>query len=177
MIDTKQLAAIKGKDPVINTFTWESLRDAPQSVEEVYNAHAITHMSMGDTSKYVDKLRRNITSNRFSSVGAIVGPYGYGKTSTAIHVWREMQRKHGILSIPPFEWLKLSDILEAVTAWTEYKFSQGPRQHISELRQIYERHRDKSLEEVATDLGFSIEKAREAYAAGSINLGVTPARM
>jgi hypothetical protein len=177
MIDSSKLSQIKGKDPVINTFTWQGLKNAPQSVEEVYNAHAMTHMSLGDTSKYVDTLKRNITKNKYSSVGAIVGPYGYGKTSTAIHVWREMQEKHNILSVPPFEWLKLSDILEAVTAWVEYKYSQGPRQFIPELRAIYEQYRDRSLEEVATDLGLELDKAREAYEAGSINLGVTPARV
>lgn len=177
MIDSSKLSQIRGKDPVINTFTWQGLKNAPQSVEEVYNAHAMTHMSLGDTSKYLETLKRNVTRNKYSSVGAIVGPYGYGKTSTAIHVWREMQEVHGMLSVPPFEWLKLSDILEAVTAWVEYKLSQGPRQHIARLRAIYEEYRDKSLEEVADDLGLEIDKAREAYEAGSINLGVTPARV
>jgi KaiC/GvpD/RAD55 family RecA-like ATPase len=134
-------------------------------------------MSLGDTSKYVDILKRNITKNKYSSVGAIVGPYGYGKTSTAIHVWREMQERYNVLSIPPFEWLKLSDILEAVTAWVEYKFAQGPRQFIPYLRKTYEQYRDKSLEEVAANLGLNIDRAREAYEAGRINLGVTPAQV
>lgn len=177
MIDSKKLSEIRRKDPVINTFTWQSLKDAPQAVEERYNAHAVTHMSLGDTGKYLDTLTRNITKNKYSSVGAIVGPYGYGKTSTAIHVWRQMQEECGVLSVPPFEWLKLSDILEAVTAWVEYKFGQGPRAHIPELRAIYEQYRDRSLEDVATRLGLELERAREAYAAGSINLGVTPARV
>ena len=177
MIDINKLSPIKGKDPVINTFTWEGLKNAPQSVEEVYNAHAATHMSLGDTSKYVDTLKRNITKNKHCSVGAIVGHYGYGKTSTAIHIWREMQERHSVLSIPPFEWLKLSDILEAVTAWVEYKFNQGPRQSIPDLRQIYEQYRDKSLQEQAANLGLDIDKAREAYEAGVINLGVTPAQV
>ncbi|NLE45447.1 MAG: hypothetical protein GX620_12060 [Chloroflexi bacterium] len=175
MIDSSKLAEIRAKDPVINTFTWQSLKSAPKSVEEVYSAHALTHMSLGDTGKYVDTLARSITKNKFCSVGAIVGPYGYGKTSTAIHVWRELQQGHKILSVPPFEWLKLPDILEAVSAWVEYKFSQGPRQCIPALRAIYERYRDKSLEEVAADLGLGLAKAQEAYDSGSINLGVTPA--
>ena len=177
MIDSSKLSQIRSKDPVINTFTWQGLKDAPQSVEERYNAHATTHMSLGDTGKYLDTLKRNITKNKYSSVGAIVGPYGYGKTSTAIHIWREMQEKCGVLSVPPFEWLKLSDILEAVTAWVEYKFGQGPRQFIPDLRKIYEQYRDKSLQEVAADLGLDLERAREAYEVGSINLGVTPARV
>lgn len=177
MIDLNKLSPIKSKDPVINTFTWEGLRSAPQSVEELYSAHAVTHMSLGDTGKYVETLNRSVSVNKHCSVGAIVGPYGYGKTSTAIHVWREMQEKHNMLSIPPFEWLKLPDILEAVTGWVEYKLSQGPRQLIPNLRQIYEQYRAKALEEVAAELGLTVDRAREGYETGTINLDVTPPRV
>lgn len=177
MINPEKLSAIKGKDPVINTFTWEGLRDSPQSVEESYSAHAITHMSLGDTSKYVTRLKQKILKNKFSSIGAIVGPYGYGKTSTAIHIWKEMQDTHDVLSVPPFEWLKLSDIIEAVTAWINFKLNQSSPQFINDLNQIYQQYRDKSLEEVAKELGLSIKKAQSAYEAGRINLEIDPAHV
>jgi hypothetical protein len=177
MIEPEKLAAIKAKDPVINTFTWEGLRDTPQNVEEIYCAHAITHMSLGDTSNYVDTLKKNITKNKHCSVGAIVGPYGYGKTSTAIHVWKEMQDKSNILSVPPFEWIKLADIIEAVDAWVKYKFNKGPRQYEKDLADIYEVYHQKALEELAGGLGISIEKATDAYSSGTLNLEVSPARV
>jgi len=165
---------IKTKDPVINTYPWESLRKNPKVVEENYKAHAITHMSLGDTGHYISTLKRNVTKNKNSSIGAIIGPYGYGKTSTAIHIWQTSQEELGMLSIPPFEWYQLSDMIEAVTGWVQYQFEKGPRHLVKPLMEIYEKYRDKSLNEIASDLGMDIEKAQKAYDDGKLNLGIQP---
>ena len=174
MNDTNKFASIRAKDPVINTFPWESVKNSPKQVEENYRAHALTHMSLGDTAQYLDTLKRSVTKNKSSSVGAIIGPYGYGKTSTAIHIWKVAQDDLGMLCVPPFEWFKLSDIIEAVIGWVSYKFEHGSRNLVGKLVEIYERYRDRSLEEVAKDLNLSTDKAISAYEKGRINLGIHP---
>lgn len=174
MTETNRFSPIRTKDPVINTFPWEGLKQSPDIVEQNYKEHAITHMSLGDTGEYLKKLKRNVTENKKASIGAIVGPYGYGKTSTAIHIWRMCQEEYGILSVPPFEWYRLVDIIEAVYGWATYKFGQGPRHLIEPLTEIYERYRDRSIEEIAEQLDLDVNKALEAYEEGTINLGINP---
>lgn len=174
MSKESKFSSIRTKDPVINTFPWEGLKQSPKIVEQNYHDHAITHMSLGDTGNYLKKLNRNVTINKKSSIGAIVGPYGYGKTSTAIHVWQVCQEKYGMLSIPPFEWYQLVDIIEAVYGWAHYKINQGPRHLLDPLVRIYEKYRDRSIEEVADQLNLDLEKTKEAYENGTINLGINP---
>jgi hypothetical protein len=86
MLD-KRLAAIREKDAVIPTYSADVLITSPAIVEVVYSTHASTHMSMGDTSTFVEKLIHWTHHNKGCVIGTIVGRYGYGKTSTAVHLW------------------------------------------------------------------------------------------
>ena len=100
------LKKIKKLDPIIATFTAQELQANPDFVNEVYTDHAEMHMSLGDTSAYVDLMIRWATQNRGAVIGAISGEYGYGKTSIAIHLWNQAE-KANVISVPPFAWYSL----------------------------------------------------------------------
>ena len=81
MFRDSRLQKLREMDPVIGTYTARDLGNIPETVNQIYLEHAETHMSLGDTSKYLDSLIKWTTQNKGAVIGAISGEYGYGKTS------------------------------------------------------------------------------------------------
>ena len=90
MVDLR-LEKIREKDPIIATYTASEVETTPLVVYEKYTEHAMTHMSLGDTSMYLERLSTWALKNKGCVVGAIVGANGYGKTSTEIFLWYEFK--------------------------------------------------------------------------------------
>src|SRR3989442_2267878 len=109
-MDISKLYPILNKESILKTANARELGQAPQDVLERYRNYALTHVPLGDTTRQLKNLERVIVENKLWAVGAIVGPYGYGKTSTAVHLWNEL-RHQNILAIPPFVWVNLSELL------------------------------------------------------------------
>jgi flagellar biosynthesis GTPase FlhF len=99
-MDITKLRPILNKESILKTANARELGQAPQDVLERYTNYALTHVPLGDTTRQLKNLERVIIENKHCAVGAIVGPYGYGKTSTAVHLWNEL-REQKILAIPP----------------------------------------------------------------------------
>lgn len=168
-----RLTALREKDPVIGTYHADSLVQSPTTVEQTYSVHATTHMAMGDTSTFVDKLIHWTRYNRGCVVGAIAGPYGYGKTSTAVHLWRECEQ-HGVIAVPPFSWRRLEDIMAATHAWVEYRLGQIAPDQRGPLTALYERYQQQSLAKLAAETGVSHEGLHDLLQRGRLNLSVQP---
>src|SRR5207253_7747858 len=98
-MDTTKLRPILNKESILKTANARELGQAPQDVLERYTNYALTHVPLlGDTTRQLKNLERVIIENKHCAVGAIVGPHGYGKTSTAVHLWNEL-REQKILAI------------------------------------------------------------------------------
>lgn len=139
-MDIMKLRHIFNKESILKTANARELGQAPQDVLERYRNYALTHVPLGDTTKQLKNLARVLIENQHCAVGAIVGRYGYGKTSTAVHLWNEL-REQNILSIPPFLWANLSELMDAVYHWLKFEFSQGPKAFIEPLDTLYEGYR------------------------------------
>jgi len=87
----QNLEKIQRKDPVIHTFRPDELISNPEKVEDNYSIHAETHMAIGDTDKYYERLCKALTINKTTFVGAVVGDYGEGKTSFMIYLWHKCE--------------------------------------------------------------------------------------
>jgi len=83
------LKAIQRKDPIIATYNADSLLKDAASADNTYSWHAATHIPLGETSAYLESLERWTYVNKGCFVGAIVGSFGYGKSSTTVHLWHE----------------------------------------------------------------------------------------
>lgn len=110
-----------------------------------YQTYALTHVPLGDTTKQLKNLERVVAENKTCAVGTIVGPYGCGKTSTAVHLWNELRETH-ILSVPPFSWVNLQQLIDAVYHWVRFEFQQGPAKFVEPLDKLYERYAESDLE-------------------------------
>ena len=74
---------ILNKQEIISTVSSEDLITRPDEVQYDYQKHAYTHIPLGDTDAIVSKLLSQVNSGK-APVGAVVAPYGYGKTSTVV---------------------------------------------------------------------------------------------
>ena len=145
-MDITKLYPILNKESILKTANARELGQAPQDVLDRYQTYALTHIPMGNTTKQLKDLERVIVENKHCAVGAIVGPYGYGKTSTAVHLWNEL-RDQKFLAVPPFLWINLSELMDAVYYWLKFEFSQGPKEFVEPLEALYERYCQSHKEE------------------------------
>ena len=168
-----RLAPIREKDAVIATYNTESLLMSPEIIDATYTAHASTHISMGDTSVFAEKLIHWTRHNKGCVIGAIVGRYGFGKTSTAIHLWYECERNK-VIAVPPFSWFNLMDIIDATYAWVNYRLSQLAPDYCFALRAIYDRYRSQSLETLAKEEKTTIDVLKGLLERGRLKLETKP---
>lgn len=170
-MDIRKLAPILNKESILKTANARELGDNPEDVLERYRTYALTHIALGDTTKQLKDLERVIIDNKLCAVGAIVGPYGYGKTSTAIHLWNEL-REQKILAIPPFLWVNLSELMEAVYHWLRFEFSLGPKTFIEPLEDLYDRYRQSYKDEIFQKI--DPEYAQSLLDKGTLVLDIRP---
>jgi hypothetical protein len=180
----QDLEFILKKDPVIATFPVTDLRDKPEQVEQFYTTHAKTHLSLGDTAKHVDTIFKWVSGvNKGAFIGAVVGNYGEGKTSFLVHVWHESIRRR-VFAVPPFEWVRFGEILDAVAAWTQYILGQTHPNQAKKAQRVYEEFKEKDLDEtakvIAKNTGQDIDDIRTMLVAavnqgGKLLMEVSPA--
>jgi hypothetical protein len=170
-IDIKKLDPILYKESILKTANARELRQLPQDVLQRYNTYALTHIPLGDTARQLTNLERVITQNKMCAVGSIVGPYGYGKTSTAVHLWHELRERH-VLAIPPYLWLNLPEFLDAVYYWVRFEFELGPKAFIEPLENLYQSITSRSYNDYVSRLGE--DNVRELVEQGRLLLEIRP---
>jgi len=174
MAKDPRLERLRIKEDVIGTFTARELVSSPDFVNQRYLEHAETHMSLGGTSGYVELLLRWVKTNKGALVGAIAGEVGYGKTSTAIHLWQKCEQSR-VIAVPPFEWHRLQDIIDATWSWVRYRAGQIQPGAVSQIDHCYGQYREKSIQDFAEEEDITISKVQELLERKRINLNCHPA--
>ncbi|MCO5213639.1 MAG: hypothetical protein M9936_28400 [Caldilinea sp.] len=150
-MDISKLNPILNKESILKTANARELERAPQDVLMRYINYSHTHVPLGDTTRQLANLQRVITQNKTCAVGTIVGPYGYGKTSTAVHIWSELREKR-IMAVPPFQWNNLAQLIDAVYHWVRFEFEQGPKAFVSTLTQARDQYHGQRLSDLQREL-------------------------
>lgn len=133
---------ILSKKPVIHTRFAEQLITEPHDVESSYLQHYHTHVSLGDTDAFTQRLIKRVSASQ-TTRGAVVAPWGYGKTSTMIFAWKQCEQAK-LVAIPPFIFSSLQDVLSACYGWL--KFRLGDTYH-AELQEAYDRYAGSAFED------------------------------
>ncbi|RKY00161.1 hypothetical protein DRP77_11935 [Candidatus Poribacteria bacterium] len=147
--------AISSLQPVIDTVSAEDIISDPETVETRYKAYSRLFFPHEAVKRVEDKLIKEIKAGR-SVAGYISGEFGYGKTATAVYLWRRCLDA-GICSVPPFLFRSLSGMMDAVTGWVRNALEHRNRDLIPSLEELHERFRFRSHEEMAERI--SREKA------------------
>lgn len=174
------LRDILQKQAVVHTKFSEQLISEPQEVEYSYNLHVHTHVPLGDTDSFVKRVIDRVQHSK-TSKGAIIAPWGYGKTSTMVFAWKACEES-GILAVPPFACATLHDILDATYGWTRFRL--GRDRHV-ELDNIYHSYAQSAFAEqvktYARETGVAESDARAILDRlrkdGKLVLELTPVNM
>lgn len=153
------LRDILEKKQVVSTKFAEQLLSEPQEVEHAYLAHYHTHVPLGDTDDFVKRLTDK-TKQAKTPKGAIVAPWGYGKTSTLIFTWKACEDNH-LVAVPPFICSSLQDILTATYGWLRFRIGG---ELADELESVYNQYSRAAFEDhvksIAKRIGINEVDAR-----------------
>jgi hypothetical protein len=156
------LDLILKKDPVITTWPARSLCQTPERVEQDYLVHAKTHLSLGDTAKYVDTIFKWVGgTNKGTFIGAVLGEYGEGKTSFMVHVWAQ-SRDQRICTVPPFKWRAFEEIVDGVAGWVQYIMKDTHPRLARRVQRAHQRFRQQTTEELARTTARKTDKDYES---------------
>lgn len=168
------------KSEVVATASALDLRNRPESIETGYLRHVRTFVPMsrfadGGTLTVEDfekRIIKRVNEGR-APRGYIAAGYGYGKTSTALYLWRQAEEQ-GLLAVPPFQLEKLSHLIDGLYGWSRYRFSKRRPAAVARLDEAYAHVVNRSLESMAKQYGVPVDAAAQMLENGSLNLDAQP---
>jgi hypothetical protein len=169
------LKKILKKDPIIHTFRPDEFVKDPESIDDDYSLHAETHMSIGETQKYLERLITCVSKNKKAFVGGVVGDYGEGKTSIMVYLWKKCEEEK-IFAVPPYVWFNFQDHFRVIYSWSKYRIEKINKTLVQDLDAIYKNFREPTLgamtKEIAERTGANYEELlavmKEEYEKGKI---------
>ncbi len=130
------LSDIIAKEPIITTPSAQDLANSPEEWKNRFDFHVATYVVIPDIETRWNAILSNLKKKR-SATGLIYADTGYGKTSTAVSLWKSAE-KNEIVAVPPFTWNNLADMLTAAHRWICYRLSETRPDLIPDLE---EKHR------------------------------------
>lgn len=170
---------IRKSEGIISTFEARSLETEPETVEDDYRRYADTHVSLGDTGEFEEKVYEKVAAGDSPTKGYLYGKYGYGKTSTAVSIWNTLCENE-IIAVPPFTMDSFAATMRATYGWMRYEFENKAPGYVDELEEIHERYLQQELQAVAKqkedqhDLNFDklVEMFEEMEKGNNLDLSI-----
>jgi len=134
---------------IVNTSSAHRFRSQPGTIDSEYQEYARTHLVQPDIDRFIEELTGALADPDMekSVPGYIVGPYGFGKTSTAGKVWYVLEQEHDYIATPPIYFDELQSIVDAVYGWMSYRLQERP-DFLEELDRVYEAKATNNIEDV-----------------------------
>ncbi len=127
------LSDIISKEPIIATPSAQDLANSPEEWKNRFDFHVATYVAMPDIETRWNAILSNLKKKR-SATGLIYADTGYGKTSTAVSLWKSAEENE-IVAVPPFIWNSLADMLTATHGWVCYRLSETRPDLIPDLEE------------------------------------------
>ncbi len=157
------LEAILTKEEIVATQRPVDLLDRPEFVDSAYTRHVRSYIPLGrqtqteNNSQSVDNFEKRVIREVKEAAalrGYLTAEYGYGKTSTALYLWKRA-REANILAVPPFQMTRLPDLMTATYGWLRYELNRTrpTSSLLSEAEDLYTTFINRSAESVARQYG------------------------
>lgn len=152
------LDAILTKDEIVATQRPADLLDRPKMVESAYHEHVRSYIPLGrqaeeDGGQNVNSFEKRVIRDVKGAAalrGYITAEYGYGKTSTALYLWKRA-REANIVAVPPFQMTRLPDLMTATYGWLKYELerTRPGSEFVREASELYTTIIERSAETLA----------------------------
>jgi hypothetical protein len=161
------LDAILTKEEIVETQRPADLVDRAEMVDSTYTRHVRSYIPLGrqaqggDSNQSVSSFEKRVIREVKAAAalrGYITAEYGYGKTSTALYLWKQA-REANVLAVPPFKMTQLSDLITATYGWLSYELKRTRPQSalVQEAQSLYSTVIDRSAESLAKQ--YNIDRA------------------
>lgn len=170
------LDAVLNKNEIVSTHIAQDMIDHPELVEDGYRRHVRTYIPISRTADAEDSVERfanrlfRAIKERKAPRGYLTARYGYGKTSTAVHLWHTAEEGQNLVAVPPFTLTSLRDLITATHGWVRYRIAQRHPALVSELDGLYQRVLDIGAKALAQRRGIPEAVLYEMISAGEANL-------
>jgi hypothetical protein len=153
------LDAILTKEEIVATQRPADLLGRPEMVDNAYTRHVRSYIPLGrqaqdeNGGQSVDNFEKRVireVKEASALRGYITAEYGYGKTSTALYLWKRA-REANILAVPPFQMTKLPDLITATYGWLRYEINRTrpASQLIKDAETLYSTTTERSADSLS----------------------------
>ena len=146
---------------IVDTTRAEELERQPEAVRTRYEPYADAYFVIEAVKRMEQKLLGELRAGN-SVTGYLSADYGYGKTATAVYLWKRCLDSE-IVAVPPFLFRQLKDIMLATKGWLAYQLRQTHPTLLPQLETAYQQYAEQSHEELAESIaaqqGISKSKA------------------
>lgn len=140
---------VRKSEGIISTFEARDLESEAETVEDAYQRYADTHISLGDTSGFEEKVYETVVENEKPTKGYLYGPFGYGKTSTSVSIWNTLSQ-NDIIAVPPFTFTSFASVMRATYGWMRYELkNKAAPEYVERLEDIHQDYLQQELEAYA----------------------------
>lgn len=135
------------KPPIVATHVGGFSKETELVTTTRYFKEAETYIRPGVLGEYQINFLDSI-KHRKPTLGCLVAPFGYGKTSAAIDLWDQAQ-KEGFLAIPPFSCNSIAEMGAAIASGVEIQLGEKDRNFAKEANQAYKKYLESSADRLA----------------------------
>jgi hypothetical protein len=147
---------------IVDTAQAEDIEQQPEAIRIRYEPYAQAYFVIEAVKRVEERLIGEMRAGR-SVTGYLSADFGYGKTATAIYLWKRCLDSD-IAAVPPFLFRQLKGLMQATKGWLAYLLQHTQPTLLPGLEDTYRRHAERSVDELAKDIaarqGISEAKAR-----------------
>lgn len=147
---------------IVDTAWAEDIERQPEAIRTRYEPYAEAYFAIEAVKRVEQRLIGDLRAGR-SVTGYLSADFGYGKTATAVYLWKHCLDSE-IVATPPFQFRQLKDLMLAAKGWLAYQLQHTRPTLLPRLEETYHARVERSAEELAKDIaaqqGIAEAKAR-----------------
>jgi hypothetical protein len=135
---------------IVDTVRAEELERQPDAVRTRYEPYADAYFVIEAVKRVEQRLISELRAGK-SVTGYLSADYGYGKTATAVYLWKRCLDSE-IVAVPPFLFRQLGDIMQATKGWLAYQLRHTHPTLLPQLEAAYQQYAEQSADQLAEEI-------------------------
>jgi len=165
MIATEGLNILANKEPVVATHVGIFDYESAEQTYHRYRSETTTFVVSPDIQRYQRQFVQTVLENQ-TTIACLVAPFGYGKTSTAISIWKSCEEA-SLLAVPPFSCNSIAEMGQSIATALMYRLEQaGQTEAVAHVQEAFEEYLTSSAQKLAEQdaerYGINIEVALQS---------------
>jgi hypothetical protein len=135
---------------IVDTARADDLERQPEVIRTRYEPYAESYFVIEAVKRLEQQLTSELKAGK-SVTGYLSADFGYGKTATAVYLWKRCLDSE-IVAVPPFLFRQLKDIMQATKGWLAYQLQHTKPALTTKLDAAYRARAERSVDELAKEI-------------------------